>query len=148
MRDLPPAAAVLEIGCSDGVPAAQMLVERGFSVTGVDTSRRAIARARKNVPGAKFHAKDIFDCRFEQHSFDAILSFWAVPMVRPYGDEIVRLVEPWLKHNGLFVCSVSSRDRLPQMENWFTDSEYGRILESHSLRLVERIFNSVVATRA
>jgi ubiquinone/menaquinone biosynthesis C-methylase UbiE len=55
---LPPGAAVLELGCGNGLPTAKRLAER-FLVTGVDISARQVALARRHVPSAVFQQADM-----------------------------------------------------------------------------------------
>ena len=64
-RDLPPGAAVLDLGCGAGVPATRWLAARGFTVTGVDFSERQLGLARKLVPDATFVKADPM-CKFSR----------------------------------------------------------------------------------
>jgi SAM-dependent methyltransferase len=56
---LGPGAAVLDIGCGAGVPIAAHLAERGYHVTGIDSSAEMIAMFRANVPGAVAEVADM-----------------------------------------------------------------------------------------
>ncbi len=47
---LPAGGHVLDIGCGMGEPIARDLVERGFAVTGIDSSPQLIAMARARYP--------------------------------------------------------------------------------------------------
>ncbi|WP_431903901.1 class I SAM-dependent methyltransferase [Micromonospora carbonacea] len=53
-RRLPAAAAVLDLGCGCGVPAARFLAAAGHRVTGVDISAVQVGRARRLVPTGTF----------------------------------------------------------------------------------------------
>ncbi|MER7270664.1 class I SAM-dependent methyltransferase [Micromonospora carbonacea] len=54
-RRLPDAAAaVLDLGCGCGVPAARFLAAAGHRVTGVDISAVQVGRARRLVPTGTF----------------------------------------------------------------------------------------------
>ena len=55
---LPPGAPVLDIGCGTGVPA-QVLIDRGFAVTGVDSSPAMIAFCRARFPASDWHVADM-----------------------------------------------------------------------------------------
>jgi SAM-dependent methyltransferase len=48
---LSPGGAVLDMGCGAGQPIAAYLVERGFAVTGVDSSKAMIAMFKARLPG-------------------------------------------------------------------------------------------------
>ena len=52
-------ARVLDIGCGMGEPIARWLVERGFRVTGVDSSPSLIAMCRERFPEAAWHVADM-----------------------------------------------------------------------------------------
>ena len=69
LEGLPTGAKVLDLGCGTGEPVAKYIVERGFTVTGVDESSEMLKFARQAVPEAEsIHADivtvelaDIFD---------------------------------------------------------------------------------------
>ncbi len=50
---------VLDVGCGSGRPMAAALLERGFRVTGVDSSARLIAHAAADLPGGRFLRADM-----------------------------------------------------------------------------------------
>lgn len=47
---LPPASAVLDLGCGSGVPIGRYFIDHGVSVTGVDSAPEMIALFAKNLP--------------------------------------------------------------------------------------------------
>jgi len=47
---IPAGGAILDIGCGMGEPVARWLIERGFSLTGVDSSPALIAMCRDRFP--------------------------------------------------------------------------------------------------
>jgi len=104
---LAPGARVLDIGCGAGVPAARLLVEAGFEVTGVDISQVQITRARTLVPQATFHCADIVDFGLEPRNFDAIISLYALIHI-PLHDQRELLSRIWqaLRPGGLFLAVV------------------------------------------
>ena len=55
--DLPPGAAVLDLGCGAGFPATLWLARWGFDVTGVDLSERQLAIAPANLYPARPSSK-------------------------------------------------------------------------------------------
>ena len=75
--DLPPSGRVLEVGCSAGT-LSNHLERRGYHVTGVDRSARAIRRARAEytagTAGPAFVRGDANDLPFAAASFDAALA--------------------------------------------------------------------------
>jgi cyclopropane fatty-acyl-phospholipid synthase-like methyltransferase len=61
LRDLPPGAAVLDLGCGTGRPIAEQIAARGLVVTGVDQSSRMLALARARLPHATWIESRIED---------------------------------------------------------------------------------------
>jgi SAM-dependent methyltransferase len=57
LADLPDGAHVLDLCCGTGT-VARHLVDRGFSVTGVDASEEMLRYARQEVPGGEFFVAD------------------------------------------------------------------------------------------
>lgn len=56
---VPPGGAVLDIGCGSGEPIARHLTERGFNVTGVDSSPSLIAICRERFPRQEWIVSDM-----------------------------------------------------------------------------------------
>lgn len=56
---LPAGGSVLDIGCGTGQPIARHLLERGFAVTGIDTSPTLIARCRERFAHAQWLVADM-----------------------------------------------------------------------------------------
>ncbi|MEM8917548.1 MAG: class I SAM-dependent methyltransferase [Pseudomonadota bacterium] len=59
VRNLPPGASLLDLGCGSGVPVAGYFLDQGFSVVGVDYAETMIALARQRYPAAEWHVGDI-----------------------------------------------------------------------------------------
>jgi 2-polyprenyl-3-methyl-5-hydroxy-6-metoxy-1,4-benzoquinol methylase len=78
VRDLPPGAPVLDLGCGAGVPATLWLSERGFDVTGVDLSQRQLDLARELVPGVTFLKWDMTRLDLAPESFDAVVALHSI----------------------------------------------------------------------
>ena len=101
LRVLPPAAAVLDLGCGCGVPVARALADAGHHVTGVDLSEVQVSRARKLVPAATFIQADATRAEFGDDSFDAIVSLYALihmPVAAQPG--LLRRAGRWLRPSG------------------------------------------------
>ena len=57
--ELPSTGSILDMGCGNGHPVARQLIERGLSVTGVDSSPSLIAMARASFPGHEWIVGDM-----------------------------------------------------------------------------------------
>ena len=66
-----PHKSILEVGCAQG-DFTKELLKISSDVTGIDVSEREIKRARKNAPGAKFHAVPLEDYNTNK-KFDVIV---------------------------------------------------------------------------
>jgi SAM-dependent methyltransferase len=116
---LPQAAAVLDLGCGNGVPAARWLTARGYRVTGVDISPVQIERARRLVPDATFLCADFTALDLPAGAFDAVVSFYAIIHV-PLEEQpaLFRAIRRWLKGGGRLMATVGSRPWTGTEENW------------------------------
>src|SRR5690606_30125322 len=56
---LPSGGCVLDLGCGSGQPIARHLLESGYAVVGVDSSRTLIARCRSRFPEAAWVLADM-----------------------------------------------------------------------------------------
>lgn len=78
---LPVGARILDLGCGSGEPIARHLSERGFRVTGVDSSPAMIALCRNRMPTHAWIVADMRSLALAE-SFDGILawdSFFHLP---------------------------------------------------------------------
>jgi ubiquinone/menaquinone biosynthesis C-methylase UbiE len=77
VRDLPPDAPVLDLGCGAGVPVTRWLAER-HPITGVDVSVRQLALARQRVPTATLLQVDMTAINFPAASFGAVVALYSL----------------------------------------------------------------------
>ena len=104
-RDLPPGAAVLELGCGAGVPVTRWLARR-FSVTGVDVSVRQLDLARRHVPAASFVNADMTGLTFGSESFDTVVAFHSIIHVpRAEHPALLGKIHRWLRPGGAFFAT-------------------------------------------
>ncbi len=83
---LPPGGTVLDAGCGSGWPIAAWLIERGFTVTGVDTSGPLLDHARRTLPAGKWRQGDMraIDAALEPElAFDGVLMWWSLFHLSP-----------------------------------------------------------------
>jgi ubiquinone/menaquinone biosynthesis C-methylase UbiE len=104
-RELPPDAAVLDLGCGAGVPATSWLARR-FAVTAVDFSAKQLELARKNAPSASFVKADMTDLEFAPETFDAVVALHSIIHVpRAEHHALVGNIHRWLKPGGGFLAT-------------------------------------------
>jgi len=71
---LPEGGSILDIGCGTGEPIARFFIERGYAVTGVDSSPSLIAICRERFPHRDWHAADMRSLNLGR-KFDGILAW-------------------------------------------------------------------------
>lgn len=104
---IPEDGKVLDLGCGYGLPFDRYLVDHGYSVTGVDIAEKHVKGARERVPEAKFIQGDFFDQNFDENSFDAIVSFYAIFHIpREEHKELFEKMNNWVKDNGVILVTM------------------------------------------
>jgi SAM-dependent methyltransferase len=117
-RRLGPGAAVLDLGCGNGIPVARRLAG-DYAVTGVDFSPIQVARARALVPRATFLCADMTRVQFPDASFDAVACLYALIHL-PLEEQpvLLRRLHGWLRPGGLFVATVGHQAWTGTEKNW------------------------------
>lgn len=124
LPEVPPGAAVLELGCGNGVPVARRLA-RAYALTGVDISEVQIERARKNVQAAPglpeplLVTADMTALTFPGETFAAVLAFYALIHV-PLAEQpaLLRSIHGWLQPRGVLMATVGHTAWTGTEENW------------------------------
>lgn len=101
---LPAGARVLDLCCGTG-HLTQALADRGFKMTGIDSSAEMLGYAKKNVPTGKFFAMDARDFKVGGE-FDAVIStFESLNHIMTLGDmaSVFRNVKGSLVKGGYFI---------------------------------------------
>ncbi|MFW9818736.1 MAG: class I SAM-dependent methyltransferase, partial [Candidatus Thorarchaeota archaeon] len=75
---LPENAHILDVGCGAGIPTSKFLIKRGIRVTGIDLSNKMLDLARENVPNAEFIKMDMNKLKFNENTFDGIVSVYTL----------------------------------------------------------------------
>jgi 2-polyprenyl-3-methyl-5-hydroxy-6-metoxy-1,4-benzoquinol methylase len=130
---VPRGAAVLDLGCGAGIPVTRWLVDRGFTVTGVDVSARQLDLARTHAPGATFIKADMVEAAFEPEMFDAVVAFHSIIHVpRAEHPALLLSIHRWLKPGGVFLATLTVTDFEGRDVDWggwgapMVWSHYGR----------------------
>jgi cyclopropane fatty-acyl-phospholipid synthase-like methyltransferase len=117
-RELPPDAAVLDLGCGAGVPATGWLARR-FAVTGVDFSAKQLELARRNAPSASFIKADMTDLDFAPETFDAVVALQSIIHVpRTEHPALLENIRRWLKPGGTFLATLSVGEWEGEERDW------------------------------
>jgi ubiquinone/menaquinone biosynthesis C-methylase UbiE len=104
---LPEDPYVLDLGCGAGIPTAKFLTGRGIKVTGIDLSETMLNLARKNVPSAEFIKMDMNELKFNDDTFDGIISVYALFHVpREKHLEIFKKAFKILKSGGILMINI------------------------------------------
>jgi ubiquinone/menaquinone biosynthesis C-methylase UbiE len=72
---LPANSRILDIGCGNGVPITEALVNAGHRVVGLDSSAGMLARFRVNLPETPVVRGDARYCPFSDGCFDGAISW-------------------------------------------------------------------------
>ncbi len=92
---------LLDLGCGAGIPLARFFVERNWSVTGVDFSRKMLNLASKHVPQMKTVFADITHVGFADNAFDAITAIYSLFHIpKDQHHDLFKKIYTWLKPGG------------------------------------------------
>ena len=80
---LPANSRILDVGCGNGVPITQALVNAGHRVVGLDSSAGMLDRFQINLPRTPVVRGDVRHCPFENDSFDAAISWGLIFHLSP-----------------------------------------------------------------
>jgi SAM-dependent methyltransferase len=137
-KELPPGAAVLDLGCAAGVPVAADLATR-YRVTGVDISPEHIRQATRNVPGADFVCSDALTVTFGAGHFDAIISLYTFDHIpRDEHRGLLERLRTWLRPGGLLLLSVEDLDQPGLVAEWLGVDMYFSMFGADATRQLVR----------
>jgi SAM-dependent methyltransferase len=71
---LKPSASIVDIGCGSGQPIAKYLIERGYDVTGVDSSSPLIDKCRARFPSNEWIVADMRALSLNR-TYDALIAW-------------------------------------------------------------------------
>src|SRR5262245_40011029 len=74
LRHVRPSGVILDIGCGMGEPIARYVLEAGFRVVGVDSSRSMIEMCRARFPDSDWIVADMRELMLERR-FDGLLAW-------------------------------------------------------------------------
>lgn len=118
LDEIPAGGEVLDLGCGNGLPALDAIVERHRGA-GVDVSHVQAARARSTVPEASVLHADMATVDFEDGSFDAVVSFYAIEHVpRECHAALLSRLHRWLRPGGRLLFTIEARTGHETVGEW------------------------------
>lgn len=144
---LPAGGSILDIGCGMGEPIARYMIERGFAVTGVDSSPQLIAMARERFPQQIWMAADMRTLSLK-HAFDGLIAWDSVFHLTP--DDQLAMFGVFREHAApaaaLMFTSGPARGEVigtfegePLYHASLDPDGYRALLESHGFRVVSHV---------
>lgn len=134
---LPEQAAILELGCGQGL-AARRLVDEGHRYIGVDLSTEQLRRARKLVPEAEFRHGDLAELDFSSESLDAVVSLYVfghLPRAELPG--LLERVALWLRPGGRLLATFGRSGGEGVQDDWLgVPMFFGSYTDEETLSLV------------
>jgi len=100
----PPGSSVLDLGCGNGVPISQVLLDSGLVVWGVDASAKMIAAFHARFPGVPVECSPVEKSALFGRPFDAVVAWGLMFLLAPAAQELViRKAAGGLKSGGQFI---------------------------------------------
>src|SRR5919199_2827628 len=106
LDDLPPGAKVLDLGCGTGNPIAKYMVQRGYSVIGVDQSEKMLEIAKEVVPEAELIHSGMVEIQFTDKFAAAVAWDSIFHVERKYHSAIYHKIANSLESGGRLLVSV------------------------------------------
>lgn len=102
---------LLDLGCGAGESFARLFIDRGWTVTGVDFSKRMVELASKYVPEMETIHADMRQVEFEPNQFDAITAIYSLFHV-PSNDHIALFEKfyRWLSPKGKALFTYATKE--------------------------------------
>ena len=144
---LPAHSRILDVGCGNGVPITEALVNAGHCVVGLDSSAGMLARFRVNLPGTLAVCGDARQSPFVAGGFDAAIS-WGMMFHLPPADQaaVFASVSRALKPSAPFLFTATEIHGADQngitgtmngvIFHYYAVPSYQDLLDEHGLVLV------------
>jgi SAM-dependent methyltransferase len=142
--EIPGGGTILDIGCGMGEPVARYLIERGFKVTGVDSSPSLIAMARERFPDQEWLVADMRDLALGRR-FDGVIAWHSSFHLSP--DDQRRMFPIFASHcaPGGALMFTSGPEHGESIGQWLGEplyhgsldpAEYRTLLDSNDLKVI------------
>ncbi|MEO7674065.1 MAG: class I SAM-dependent methyltransferase [Pyrinomonadaceae bacterium] len=125
LKGLPAGARVLDLGCGTGDPIARHIVDRGFTLVGIDQSNELLKIAKTIVPEATFIHGDMVETEFAE-TFSAAVAWDSIFHVeRKNHSAVYRKLAGTLELGGKLLLSVGGSDSEDANVEGFTSQMFG-----------------------
>jgi 2-polyprenyl-3-methyl-5-hydroxy-6-metoxy-1,4-benzoquinol methylase len=109
LRELPPPATILDVGCGSGNPIDRFLADHGYSILGIDISSRQIELARRLIPEGHFEVRNMLDLTPGEYEVDGIVSFYAIfHTPRDRHGELLMTLTSFLRSRGVMLITMGA----------------------------------------
>lgn len=108
---------LLDLGCGAGGPFARFFIDRGWTVIGVDFSKRMLELASKYVPKMQTIHADMREVEFEPGQFEAITAIYSLFHV-PRNDHaaLFHRCYQWLRPKGKALFTYATKEYTGSIE--------------------------------
>jgi 2-polyprenyl-3-methyl-5-hydroxy-6-metoxy-1,4-benzoquinol methylase len=140
---LGPKAVILDLGCGNGIPITEALVQDGYILYGIDSSPTLISSYREQFPDLKVACEPVEASNYFDRNFDGVVA-WGLLflLLESVQSELIHRVSTILNPGGQFlftspeaVCTWT--DIMTGLESRSLGAEkYKRILSSAELSLI------------
>lgn len=145
MGHLQPGNHILDVGCGSGFPIASYLIDHGFQVTGVDSSKELLKIAAHKCPKMEPIFGDIRAVDINQQ-FDGIVEWWCLfHLPKEDHRNMMTRFSQWLKKGGVLEFTTGDREfqsssssMLNQELNFYSlnPDSYERYLKENGFKLL------------
>lgn len=144
---LPPRATILDLGCGSGEPIARYLVEKGYAVTGIDSSPTLIGMCKDRFPGQEWIVADMRTLSLDRR-FDGILAWNSFFHLCP--EDQRKMFPIFRRHAGpkaalMFTSGLSHGEAIgtyegePLYHGSLNGEEYHSLLRHHGFQVVSHV---------
>jgi SAM-dependent methyltransferase len=146
---VPAGGTILDLGCGGGEPIARYLIEKGYRVTGADSSPAMIELCRKRFPSAAWIAADMRQLKLAE-TFDGILawdSFFHLshedqtamfPVFAEHAAQDAALMFTSGREHGVAMGALNGE---PLYHASLDPAEYRRLLAANGFEVVTQVFD-------
>jgi len=147
LDSLGPGGAVLDLGCGMGEPIARYMIERGYRITGVDSSPNMIRMCGERFPEQTWIVSDMRRLSLRQQ-YDGILAWDSFFHLTP--EDQRGMFPVFAKHSGeqaalmftsgpAFGEAIGSFEGEPLYHASLDPDEYRSLLKTHGFRVVDYV---------